>query len=98
MTTAARLTHYGRACVLAELAGQIRVLFDPGTYSAGFEDLTGLDAILITHAHPDPTAPVLAEASPDALLVTADRQDDPVTAGGAAVRAHRGDQPSSTRT
>jgi L-ascorbate metabolism protein UlaG (beta-lactamase superfamily) len=50
-----RITHYGHACVLAELAGRTRVLFDPGTYSAGFEELTGLDAVLITHDIPPAT-------------------------------------------
>jgi L-ascorbate metabolism protein UlaG (beta-lactamase superfamily) len=46
-----RLTHYGHACVLLELPQ--RVLIDPGTYSAGFEQLEDLDLILVTHAHPD---------------------------------------------
>jgi L-ascorbate metabolism protein UlaG (beta-lactamase superfamily) len=50
-----RITHYGHACVLAELAGRTRVLFDPGTYSAGFEELTGLDAVLITHIRRPPS-------------------------------------------
>jgi L-ascorbate metabolism protein UlaG (beta-lactamase superfamily) len=45
------LTHYGHACVLLELPQ--RVLIDPGAYSAGFEDLDGLDLVLVTHAHPD---------------------------------------------
>ncbi|MDT0310054.1 MBL fold metallo-hydrolase [Streptomyces sp. DSM 44917] len=51
-----KITHYGHACVLAELetpAGPARVLFDPGAYDQGFEELTGLDAVLITHEHPD---------------------------------------------
>jgi L-ascorbate metabolism protein UlaG (beta-lactamase superfamily) len=46
-----RLTHYGHACVLLELPQ--RVLIDPGTYSTGFEPLTDLDLVLVTHAHPD---------------------------------------------
>lgn len=46
------LTHYGHACVLVstEVA---RLLIDPGTLSTGFEALTDLDAILITHEHAD---------------------------------------------
>jgi L-ascorbate metabolism protein UlaG (beta-lactamase superfamily) len=40
MTEKIRLTHYDHACVLAELPDGTRILFDPGTYSAGFEDLT----------------------------------------------------------
>ncbi|WP_433566750.1 MBL fold metallo-hydrolase [Nocardia sp. CA-151230] len=50
------LTHYGHACVLAEVTGEAgvaRVLFDPGAYSRDFEELRDLDLILITHAHPD---------------------------------------------
>jgi L-ascorbate metabolism protein UlaG (beta-lactamase superfamily) len=46
-----RLTHYGHACVLLELPQ--RVLIDPGAYCMGFEGLTDLDLILVTHAHPD---------------------------------------------
>jgi L-ascorbate metabolism protein UlaG (beta-lactamase superfamily) len=90
-----RLTHYGHACVLAELPDGTRLLFDPGTYSSGFEDLAGLDAILITHEHPDhhdgERVPALAEASPDAPLITVNDDRDEVTAGGAVVRIHRGD-------
>jgi L-ascorbate metabolism protein UlaG (beta-lactamase superfamily) len=69
------ITHLGHACVLAEVSGGPRILFDPGTYSAGFEDLTGLDAILITHEHPDhydqDRLPSLAKANPDAPVVVA---------------------------
>jgi L-ascorbate metabolism protein UlaG (beta-lactamase superfamily) len=95
MTTAVRLTHYGHACMLAELPDQTRVLFDPGTYSAGFEDLRGLNAILITHEHADhhdgDRLPALVKANPDAQLVTVAGGDDSVTAGGAVVTVRRGD-------
>ncbi|MDP9026246.1 MAG: MBL fold metallo-hydrolase [Actinomycetota bacterium] len=47
-----RLTHYGHACVLVE-TDSARILIDPGTLSTGFEPVRGLDAILITHDHPD---------------------------------------------
>ena len=43
-----RLTHFGHSCLLVELLGS-RILFDPGNFSSGFESLTGLDAILVTH-------------------------------------------------
>ncbi|WP_410676070.1 MBL fold metallo-hydrolase [Amycolatopsis sp. cmx-4-68] len=46
------IVHFGHACVLLEL-DSARVLIDPGTYSAGFEDLRDLDLVLLTHAHPD---------------------------------------------
>jgi L-ascorbate metabolism protein UlaG (beta-lactamase superfamily) len=95
MTGKVRLTHYGHACVLAELPDGTRLLFDPGTYSAGFEDLAGLDAILITHEHPDhhdpERVPRLAAASPGARMVTAADVDASVTAGGALVGIQHGD-------
>jgi len=95
MTEAVRITHYGHACVLAELPDGTRILFDPGTYSAGFEDLSGLDVIFITHEHPDhhdtERVPPLAKRSAGARVITVADSDDPVTAGGAVVRARRGD-------
>jgi L-ascorbate metabolism protein UlaG (beta-lactamase superfamily) len=48
-----KLTHFGHASVLVETDDGRRSLFDPGTYSSGFESLTALDLILLTHAHPD---------------------------------------------
>ncbi len=47
-----RLTKYEHACVLVEDEGA-RVLIDPGVYSSGFETLTRLDAVLLTHQHAD---------------------------------------------
>jgi len=47
-----RLTHLGHACLLAEIA-DTRILIDPGSFSAGFEDLRDLDAVVITHQHAD---------------------------------------------
>jgi L-ascorbate metabolism protein UlaG (beta-lactamase superfamily) len=89
------LTHYGHACVLAELPDGTRILFDPGTYSAGFEDLTGLDAVLITHDHPDhhdtERRARLGQANPGARVVTVADAGDSVTAGGADVQVTRGE-------
>ena len=72
------VTHLGHSCVLIDHDGT-RVLFDPGNLSSGFDGLTGLDAILITHQHPDhadPAAlPALVAANPDAV-----RYADPQTA------------------
>ncbi|WP_432565388.1 MBL fold metallo-hydrolase [Kineococcus sp. SYSU DK003] len=47
-----RVTHYGHSCLLVE-TGAARFLLDPGVYSHGFEELEDLDAIVVTHAHPD---------------------------------------------
>lgn len=74
-----RLTHFGHSCILVELNGTT-VLFDPGSFSHGFEGITGLDAILITHQHPDHVdlerLPALIESNPGAAL-----HADPMTAG-----------------
>ncbi len=67
-----RLTHFGHSCVLVEI-GDRRILLDPGTFSAGFEELRGLDAIVVTHQHPDHCDPErfgpLAQANADARLL-----------------------------
>jgi L-ascorbate metabolism protein UlaG (beta-lactamase superfamily) len=67
-----RLTHLGHSCLLVEVDGA-RLLLDPGAFSQGFEELTGLDAVLITHQHGDHVdverLPALLEANDGALLV-----------------------------
>jgi L-ascorbate metabolism protein UlaG (beta-lactamase superfamily) len=74
-----QIVHLGQSCVLAE-AASARLLLDPGTLSSGFEELTGLDAILVTHQHPDhldiDRLPALMTANPDAVLMA-----DPGSAG-----------------
>lgn len=67
-----RINHFGHACVLVE-TDSARILIDPGTLSAGFETLTGLDAILVTHGHFDhldtERLPALVAANPKVALV-----------------------------
>ncbi len=67
-----RIVHFGHACVLLETEGA-RILIDPGTFSTGFEGERELDAILITHRHPDhldvDRLPALLEANPGAQLI-----------------------------
>lgn len=89
MTT---LTHLGHSCVLVEIDGT-RLLFDPGTFSEGFAQLSNLDAVLITHQHPDhldvDTLPELLANNPAAQLLA-----DPATAaqlGAPWMAAHPGE-------
>ena len=67
-----QVTHFGHSCVLLD-TGAARLLIDPGSFSTGFEDLTGLDAVLVTHQHPDhldpERLPALLRANPDVRLI-----------------------------
>jgi L-ascorbate metabolism protein UlaG (beta-lactamase superfamily) len=47
-----RITKFRHACLLIEDA-DTRVLLDPGSFSTGFEDLSGLTGVLVTHQHND---------------------------------------------
>jgi L-ascorbate metabolism protein UlaG (beta-lactamase superfamily) len=72
VTQSLRIIHYGHACVLVD-TGSARLLFDPGVFSTGFEEVRDLDAILITHQHADHVdvarLPALLAANPGAILV-----------------------------
>ncbi|MBB6628201.1 MBL fold metallo-hydrolase [Nocardioides sp. KIGAM211] len=46
------LTHFGHACLLVA-TDRARLLIDPGTLSSGFDELSDLDAVLVTHEHAD---------------------------------------------
>ncbi|WP_367134267.1 MBL fold metallo-hydrolase [Saccharothrix sp. HUAS TT1] len=90
------IVHFGHSCLLVD-TGAARLLFDPGAYSAGFEQVEDLDAILITHEHPDhldpARLPALRAANPRARLVAPFelagaelvRGGDALDLGGAAV-------------
>ena len=66
------IVHFGHSCVLLS-TDSARLLFDPGTFSTGFEPTVELDAILITHQHFDHIdanrLPALVAANPNAALV-----------------------------
>ncbi len=50
------VTHLGHSCLLVETGGS-RILIDPGAFSSAWHDQTGLDAIVVTHQHPDHVDP-----------------------------------------
>lgn len=88
-----QLTHFGHSCLLSDF-GDTKLLFDPGNFSHGFEGITGLSAIVITHQHPDHVdqarLPALIDANPDAALYA-----DPQTAaqlGGRCQPVRVGDE------
>ncbi|GAA2181911.1 MBL fold metallo-hydrolase [Brooklawnia cerclae] len=66
-----QITHFGHSCVLVE-TGSRRVLIDPGNFSTSWHGLRDLDAILVTHQHPDHADPLalpgLVAANPGALV------------------------------
>jgi L-ascorbate metabolism protein UlaG (beta-lactamase superfamily) len=66
-----RITKLGHSC-LHVVDGDADILVDPGTFSTGFAQLTGLTAVLITHEHADhldrDALPALLAANPQAAV------------------------------
>lgn len=91
-----KVTKYGHACLLIEEGGQ-RVLIDPGAFSKGFEGLTGLGAVLVTHQHSDHLVPenvmALQKNNPD-MKVYGDEGSAAVLGGQGieVVTVHAGDE------
>ena len=99
--------HLNHSCLLVTMAGT-RILVDPGGFSVEkikeFGPITGLDAVLITHQHPDhihpgllthiltdnPDIPVIAEPETAAILTTEDETDSPA-AGHPIIELAAGD-------
>lgn len=66
-----KITKYGHSC-LHVVDGSASILLDPGGFSQGFETLSGLTAVLLTHQHADHVDPQrlpgLLRANPSATL------------------------------
>lgn len=67
-----KITKFGHCCLLVEIAGK-RVLTDPGAFSVGYEGLTDIDIILITHEHADhchtDSIAAIVATNPDVTIV-----------------------------
>jgi L-ascorbate metabolism protein UlaG (beta-lactamase superfamily) len=90
-----QITKLGHSCLLVT-DGDAKILIDPGTFSAGFEPLTDLTAILITHQHADhldpARLPAVVAANPQAAIYADPGSVSPLAdAGITAIPAQPGD-------
>lgn len=78
------ITHLGHACLLVAAGGR-RVLLDPGTLS-DLEGVRDLDAVVITHQHPDHCDPArvpdLLRANPRAQVLVEPQTAEVLTQAG----------------
>lgn len=67
-----RVTKYEHAALVVEEAGR-RIVVDPGGFTRPLGDTTDVDAIVLTHAHPDHWTPAqvtaLLTTNPDAVVL-----------------------------
>lgn len=80
-----KITRFGHACLLVETDGA-RILIDPGVFSQGFESLNDLDAVVVTHQHPDhldqDRLPALLAVNPGTRLLVDPQTHDLLSAKG----------------
>ncbi len=88
-----QLTHLGHACLLVEIA-DTRILVDPGNLDPGWHDVRDLDAVVVTHAHPDhldlDRLPGLLAANPQARVIADPGSLGPLADKGIQVEGHGG--------
>lgn len=94
-SNALMLSKFRHSCLLIEL-GEVRILLDPGGFSAGFESLTELSAVLLTHQHPDHLDPgrltALLASNPQAEVIADPASTAQLAELGVTARAvHPGD-------
>ncbi|MEX2054789.1 MAG: MBL fold metallo-hydrolase [Candidatus Andersenbacteria bacterium] len=67
------ITKLGHCCLVIEEAG-VKILTDPGVWTTAQHDLKNIDAILITHEHPDhfhlDSLRVVQSNNPEAIIIT----------------------------
>ena len=88
-----RITHLGHACLLVETA-DARILIDPGSFADDFTAVADLDAIVVTHQHPDhldpDRFPALVAANPGAPVLCDPESVAVLARMGVQARPHDG--------
>jgi L-ascorbate metabolism protein UlaG (beta-lactamase superfamily) len=90
-----RIQKFAHSCLLVE-EGDARLLLDPGSFSTGFDDLTGLTGVLVTHIHGDhldvERLHALLESNPEARVVSDEASAEPLAERGVTSQiVHEGD-------
>ena len=88
-----RITHLGHSCLLVEMA-DCRILLDPGTFADDLSDVRDLDAVVVTHQHPDhldpDRLPAVVAANPEAVVLCDPQSVEVMARLGVEARSHGG--------